>query len=101
MDMSTLNSLGPTAGCVIIVVLFLKHMLNERNSRQTLEEVRMKAMRDIGTEFHKHQKETTEIMAGCIERNSQVIERNAEVIGGAIVVMERMNGIGVQDAKAS
>lgn len=89
-DMSTFAALGPTAGCVIIVVLFLKHMLSERNSRQRLEEVRMQAMRDVGTEFHLHQKETTEIMAQCIERNSQVIERNAEIIGGAVVAMERM-----------
>lgn len=91
-DMSTLASLGPTAGCVVIVVLFLRHMLSERNSRQRLEEERLRAMRDINVEFHAHQKETTEIMAQCIERNSQVIERNAEIIGGAIVVMERMNG---------
>ena len=68
-----ITSLGSSAAAIAVVVLFLRHLASERLSR-----VQQTASRD-------------EVITKCVDRNSEVITRNTEVLGQTVESLRRVN----------
>lgn len=74
--MGWVTSLGSSAAAIVVVVLFLRHLASERQAR-----VVQMASRD-------------ETIAKCVDRNSDAIDKNTEVLGNTLEVLRRFNGVG-------
>lgn len=72
--LSWITSLGSSGAAIAVVVLFLKHLASERTVR-----VIQMAERD-------------EKITKCVDRNSDVIDKNTEALGQAMEVLRRLNG---------
>ena len=75
MDMLTLaEALGPTAGVVVVVFLFLK------------------ALKDRDNTLIQQSKARDDRFAKIIDHNSIAMEKNTEVTGSMLEVLRGMNG---------
>lgn len=72
--LSWITSLGSSAAAITVVVLFLRHLASERQAR-----VVQMASRD-------------ETIAKCVDRNSDAIDKNTEVLGNTLEVLRKFNG---------
>jgi len=83
IDISWLPSLGSSAAAVVVVWFFLKHLASER-----------KTLVDERATHEKHANERSSKIATCVDRNSDVIDKNTEVLGYTLEVLRKYNGVG-------
>ena len=69
-----ITSLGSTGAAIVVVILFLKHLTAERESRE------------------KHSAGRDQSIKECVDHNGDVIEKNTEVLGQTLEVLRRING---------
>ena len=73
-DVGWITSLGSSAAVIAAVILFLKHMAADRLAR-----VQQTAARD-------------EVILKCVDHNSDVIDRNTQVLGQTLEILRKHNG---------
>lgn len=69
-----ISSLGSSAAAVVVVVLFLKHLASER-------QVRVVSMA-----------ERDERITKCVDKNSEAIDNNTQILGNVLEVLRKFNG---------
>lgn len=92
MDWTTISSLGSATAAVIVVVLFLKHLRDDRSSRDRLEEARLKNLENVGQLCHEHTTGLVDSLNTVLRDNSEVIKENTKVLGECLGALKLMNG---------
>ena len=66
---------------VFLVLVFLKHLKEDGDRRERLEQQREASLRALGDSCHEFQKEMSVKSAETITRNTTALERNTEALG--------------------
>lgn len=74
-DVNTWVSLANTAGSIVVVVLFLKFLVTERESRKGLEQARLENMAKISSEYRQDTKELTEMCSKVVRDNTKALTK--------------------------
>jgi len=73
-----------------LVIAFIKHLTAEGDRGERMESSRNKALKEISDSCHESQREIVKETTMALARAATVIDRNAEVLGKTIHVIERL-----------
>lgn len=91
MDPSEWISLANTAGSIVMAVLFLRHLRDERVSREAVDTARQEALTHIGDDCHEHSLKLTETMAKALDSANDVISENTRILGQITILIQNLN----------
>ncbi len=72
--MQWVTALGSSAAAVTVVVLFLRHLASERQVRGVM------------------MTERDERITKCVDKNSEAIDNNTQILGNVLEVLRKFNG---------
>tara|TARA_R100001244_G_scaffold53639_1_gene46552 strand:+ start:62 stop:373 length:312 start_codon:yes stop_codon:yes gene_type:complete len=88
------TSLGPTAGCVVITLAFLKYLNTLRKGDEERERQRSHAWTQATVNSQAHALQITEKMSRSATENRRVIEANTNQLGRMEALMgQRMSSL--------
>lgn len=82
------------AGSIIVVILFLKFLSQERVARSKEETERLQTLKHINDGCHTHSQQLTKQFAETIAKNNAQLSENTRVLGRAEKVLDEFEGQG-------
>jgi hypothetical protein len=80
-DFSTSAVLAQTVGAIAVVVLFLRHLKEERDSREKIDVARHAALENLGKDCHTHSQMMMEAANKTAANSNAVIQESSKVMG--------------------
>ena len=61
-----------TAGAVVVVVLFLRHLREDRKAREITERQRLEVLEHLGSECHEHSTRMLDAVSNVVRASNEV-----------------------------
>jgi len=86
-ELTIVEVLGSLAGIVIVVLLFLKHISEQRKLEMKSNLTHLESIKQIATDFREDSKLRKDEMMKNLDRNTDVISENTKQAGETSVVL--------------
>lgn len=88
-EINTWIVIANTAGAIVVVVLFLKH-LDKLTEQQTIEaNHRQEVLKHIGDDCHAHSRQMMDSLEKALSSSQETIRENTRVLGGVATALTR------------
>ena len=86
-ELTIVEVLGSLAGIVIVVLLFLKHISEQRKLEIKSTDAHLESIKQIATDFREDSKERKDEMMKHLDKNTDIISGATEAIGANSAVL--------------
>ncbi len=76
-----------TAGAIVVVVLFLRHLQQLNASQEVIEAKRQEALKHIGNDCHQHSERVVATLESALSMSQETIRENSKVLGRVTEVL--------------
>lgn len=88
-EIGAATAAAQAVGAIAVVVLFLRHLKEERDSRETIDVARHEALVDLGNKCHEHSRAMMAAVERTTETSNAVIQESSRQMGRLAVYLDK------------